>query len=88
MKLSGLLIFNSDDMHADCREFATWTGVKISDRSSFDVEFHFDGPGHARKAQRLADAINAAMCDPSNEPAERAKLAAILAPAPLPLATE
>jgi len=80
MKISGILVFNADNMRADCRLFPSWTGVKISDASFFDVEFHFDKPGHERKAKRLADAINAAMRDPSEDPAERAKLAAILNP--------
>ena len=84
MHISSLLVFNSDKLRAEPKFYPTWTGVKICDDVTFNIELHFDLPGHARKAKRLADAINQAMRDPSEDPAERAKLHAIFAPVEAP----
>ena len=81
MILPVLLIHDADDLRAFHQVFDDFSTICIEDpQNRLCVDLFFNKPGHARKAQRLADAINAAMRDPSEDPAERAKLDAILNP--------
>jgi hypothetical protein len=82
MRPSGILIHDTKHLRAYVIPFGTWDQLQIrgSDSHGFYVGFAFDHFEDGAMARRLADAINAAMRDPADDPAERAKLAAILNP--------